>query len=68
MKKQPTSLAANKYLEENKKKISIQDKNITGMKLSGLNEDSYERIANKCNLTFSQVWKRLSELEKKGVI
>lgn len=63
---QPTSRAANDHMEECGAKVNHKQKILNA--LSRIKQGNFERIAYYASLTESQVWKRLSELEKDGKI
>ncbi|NAW50388.1 winged helix-turn-helix transcriptional regulator [Elizabethkingia argentiflava] len=57
-----TSIIAHELLD----KTSFHSKIIIG--LTKIKKGSFREIAQACGLREDQVWKRLSELEKKGLI
>lgn len=65
---QSTSKSANQYMEETGAKVSIADKILQGMRVAGLKEGTYEEIADACRLKYSQVWKRISDLQRRNEI
>jgi len=65
---QPTSRSANEMMEQTGRKIRQQDRILKAMQDPLFGEGHSEKIALVSGLKPQQVWKRLSEMESKGLI
>lgn len=63
---QPTSRAANQHMNDTGAKVTHRDKILTALRT--LKEGTFEAIARYAQMRDSQVWKRISELERDGLI
>lgn len=63
---QPTSRAANRFMDDTGAKITHRDKILAALR--NMKEGTFEAIARYAQMKDSQVWKRISELERDGLI
>lgn len=63
---QQTSISANRFMDDTGAKITHRHKILAALR--NMKEGTFEAIARYAQMRDSQVWKRISELERDGLI